>query len=90
MYIGYIEDIVITSLDEWSSMNEPIEFLKAMRKVAFKVITHIFVGSSAESILGTVEKYYTDLNYGLKAAAINIPGFAFHKALKVYIHVSSK
>ncbi|XVE57482.1 hypothetical protein DITRI_Ditri04bG0094300 [Diplodiscus trichospermus] len=82
MYIGYIEDIVIHSLDEWASMKEPIEFLKEMRKVAFKVITHIFVGSSAESILGTVEKYYTDLNYGLKSAAINIPGFAFHKALK--------
>ena len=83
MYIGYIEDIVINSLDEWSSMKEPIEFLKEMRKVAFKVITHIFVGSSAESILGSVEKHYTDLNYGLKSAAINIPGFAFYKALKV-------
>ncbi|XVF13575.1 hypothetical protein REPUB_Repub08aG0219100 [Reevesia pubescens] len=82
MYIGYIEDIVIHSLDEWSSMKEPIEFLKEMRKVAFKVITHIFVGSTAESILGSVEKHYTDLNYGLKSAAINIPGFAFYKALK--------
>ncbi|XP_017972617.1 PREDICTED: ent-kaurenoic acid oxidase 2 [Theobroma cacao] len=82
MYIGYIEDIVINSLDEWASMKEPIELLKEMRKVAFKVITHIFVGSSAESILGTVEKHYTDLNYGLKSAAINIPGFAFYKALK--------
>ncbi|XVF11002.1 hypothetical protein REPUB_Repub07fG0231800 [Reevesia pubescens] len=82
MYIGYIEDIVIHSLDEWSSMKEPIEFLKEMRNVAFKVITHIFVGSSAESIMGSVEKQYTDLNYGLKSAAINIPGFAFYKALK--------
>ncbi|XWS49599.1 hypothetical protein CRYUN_Cryun12cG0017000 [Craigia yunnanensis] len=82
MYIGYIEDIVINSLDEWSSMKEPIEFLKDTRKVAFKVITHIFVGSSAESIIGSVEKHYTDLNYGLKSAAINIPGFAFYKALK--------
>ncbi|XP_022738261.1 ent-kaurenoic acid oxidase 2-like [Durio zibethinus] len=82
MYIGYIEEIVINSLDEWASMKEPIEFLNEMRKVAFKVITHIFVGSSAESILASVEKHYTDLNYGLKSAAINIPGFAFYKALK--------
>ncbi|XVF52400.1 hypothetical protein PTKIN_Ptkin05aG0015300 [Pterospermum kingtungense] len=82
MYIGYIEDIVVTSLDEWSSMNEPIELLKEMRKVFLKAITHIFVGSSAESILGSVEKYSTNLNYGLKAAAINIPGFASPKALK--------
>lgn len=83
MYIEYIEDIVVHSLDEWASMKEPIEFLKEMRKVAFKVITHIFLGSSAESVLGTVEKHYTDLNFGLKSAAINIPGFAFYKALKV-------
>ncbi|KAL4279607.1 hypothetical protein GQ457_03G021500 [Hibiscus cannabinus] len=82
MYIQYIEDIVMQGLDEWASIKEPIELLKEMRKVAFKVITHIFVGSSAESILGSVEKHYADLNYGLKSAAINVPGFAFYKALK--------
>ncbi|XVE65259.1 hypothetical protein DITRI_Ditri07aG0166800 [Diplodiscus trichospermus] len=82
MYIGYIEDIMINSLDEWSGMEEPIELLNEIRKVTFKVITHIFVGSSAEQILGSVEKYYSDLNHGLKSAAINIPGFAFYKALK--------
>ncbi|XVE84037.1 hypothetical protein DITRI_Ditri16bG0136500 [Diplodiscus trichospermus] len=84
MYIGYSEDIVIHSLDEWASIKlEPIELLTEMRKAAFKVITHIFVGCSAESIVGTVEKHYTDLIRGLKSAAINIPGFAFHKALKL-------
>ena len=83
MYIGYTEEIVIDALDEWSSMNKPVEFLKAMRQVTLKVITNIFVGSSAESIIGSVEKHYPDFNYGLKSAAINIPGFAFHKALKV-------
>ncbi|KAE8731947.1 Beta-amyrin 11-oxidase [Hibiscus syriacus] len=82
MYIEYIEDTVMQALDEWTRMKEPIEWLKEMRKVAFKVITHIFVGSSAESILGSVEKHYTDLNYGLKSAAINVPGFAFYKALE--------
>ncbi|KAK8640006.1 hypothetical protein V6N13_138372 [Hibiscus sabdariffa] len=83
MYIGYIEEMVVNSLDEWSSMKEPIELLNEIRKLTFKVITHIFVGSRAESIMGSVEELYTDLNYGMKSTAINIPGFAFHKALKV-------
>lgn len=83
MYIEYIQDIVITSLDEWARNDNPIELLTEMRKIAFKVITHIFLGSDSDSILGSVEKYYTDILYGLKSSAINIPGFAFHGALKV-------
>lgn len=83
MYIEYIQDIVITSLDEWARRDKPIEFLTEIRKIAFKVINHIFLGSDSDSILESVEKYYTDLIYGLKSSAINIPGFAFHRALKV-------
>ncbi|XP_031259390.1 beta-amyrin 11-oxidase-like [Pistacia vera] len=82
MYIEYIQNIVITSLDKWARNDKPIEFLTEMRKIAFKVITHIFLGSDSDSILGSVEKYYTDILYGLKSSAINIPGFAFHRALK--------
>ncbi|TYJ23211.1 hypothetical protein E1A91_A08G175900v1 [Gossypium mustelinum] len=82
MYIGYIEEIVVNSLDEWSSMKEPIELLNELRQFTFKVITHIFLGFTAESVMGSVEKRYADLNYGMKSAAINIPGFAFYKALK--------
>ncbi|KAG4134794.1 hypothetical protein ERO13_D08G178900v2 [Gossypium hirsutum] len=82
MYIGYIEEIVVNSLDEWSSMKEPIELLNEIRQFTFKVITHIFLGSTAESVMGSVEKRYADLTYGMKSAAINIPGFAFYKALK--------
>ncbi|KAL4367809.1 hypothetical protein GQ457_05G031410 [Hibiscus cannabinus] len=32
-----------------------------------------------------LEREYTTLNYGIRAMAINIPGFAYHKALKVRI-----
>ncbi|MBA0796584.1 hypothetical protein Gohar_007344 [Gossypium harknessii] len=85
MYIGYIEEIVVNSLDEWSSMKEPIELLNEIRQFTFKVITHIFLGSTAESVMGSVEKRYADLAYGMKSAAINIPGFAFYKALKYHI-----
>ncbi|KAE8726755.1 Ent-kaurenoic acid oxidase 1 [Hibiscus syriacus] len=88
MYIGYIEEMVVKSLEEWSTMKEPIELLNEIRKFTFKVIAHIFVGSSAESIMGSVEELYTDLNHGMKSAAINFPCFAFHKALKVPIALS--
>jgi hypothetical protein len=30
-----------------------------------------------------LEKDYTTLNYGVRAMAINLPGFAYYKALKV-------
>lgn len=84
MYIGFIEDIAVEKLQELSSMNTPCEFLKEMRKVAFEVITTIFIASDCDHVdLGLVENLYTDLNRGMKSLAINLPGFAFHKALKV-------
>ncbi|XP_061345101.1 beta-amyrin 11-oxidase-like [Gastrolobium bilobum] len=83
MYIGLIEGIAVKLLDELSSMNMPCEFLTEMRKFAFAVITTIFVGSDYDHVdLGLVENLYTHLNRGMKSLAINLPGFAFHKALK--------
>lgn len=84
MYIDLIEGASAKVLDELSSMNEPREFLTELRKFAFEVITTIFVGSDADHVdLGLVENLYIDLNRGMKSLAINLPGFAFHKAHKV-------
>lgn len=90
MYIRHIEDIVVSALDEWASMDRPIELLSGTRKVAFKVITDIFLGSSSGSVLDLAEKLYVDVTHGLISAAINIPGFAFHKALKVMLYFNTK
>ncbi|TKY70722.1 Beta-amyrin 11-oxidase [Spatholobus suberectus] len=82
-YIGLIEGVAVKLLEELSSMNTPCEFLTEMRKFAFKVITTIFMGSDADHVdFGFVESLYTDLNRGLIVLAINLPGFAFYKALK--------
>lgn len=86
LYIGYIEKAVIESLDKWSKMGE-IEFLTQVRKLTFRVIMHIFLSSESENVMEALEKEYTALNYGVRAMAINIPGFAYHKALKVNIHI---
>ncbi|XWS62112.1 hypothetical protein CRYUN_Cryun07bG0183400 [Craigia yunnanensis] len=82
MYVGYIEDCVITSLDEWASMNRPVKFLLEIQAVLFKILTNIFLGSSAETLPESSWKYYCDLNDGLISMAINIPGFSFYKALR--------
>ncbi|XWS49598.1 hypothetical protein CRYUN_Cryun12cG0016900 [Craigia yunnanensis] len=82
-YIGSIEEIVITTLEEWTKTNQPIQFSTEMNKIAFKVIMTIFLGSgSDDSVIASMEKYYTYLFNGLFCTPVNIPGFAFHRALK--------
>ncbi|KAL8130411.1 hypothetical protein V2J09_019566 [Rumex salicifolius] len=80
-YIPYIEKLSKASLEKWSKMGE-FEFLTAVRKLTFQIIMHIFLSSESESVMEALEKHYTKLNYGVRAMAINIPGFAYHKALK--------
>ncbi|XP_057433231.1 ent-kaurenoic acid oxidase 1-like [Lotus japonicus] len=81
LYLTYIEENVISSLEKWSNMGE-IEFLTQMRKLTFKVIMHIFLSSESEPVMEALEKEFTELNHGLRAMRINIPGFAYHKAFK--------
>ncbi|XVF13584.1 hypothetical protein REPUB_Repub08aG0219900 [Reevesia pubescens] len=81
MHISYIEDIVISSLEEWANMNSPIEFLNELKKISFNVITKIFMGST-DSLSKSIIKYFADVFKGLDALPINFPGFTFHRALK--------
>ncbi|KAL4600295.1 hypothetical protein ACB092_11G188500 [Castanea dentata] len=81
MYTKYIEEIVTSSLDKWTTMGE-IEFLTELRKLTFRIIMYIFLSSESEPVMTALEREYTALNYGVRAMAINIPGFAYHKALK--------
>lgn len=82
LYLKYIEENVISSLEKWSNMGQ-IEFLTEIRKLTFKIIMHIFLSSESEPVMEALEKEYTTLNYGVRAMQINIPGFAYYKALKV-------
>lgn len=80
-YVGYIEEMVQTGLSKWSRMGE-IEFLTKLRKLTFQIIMYIFLSSESENIMEVLEKEYTTLNCGVRSMAINLPGFAFHKALQ--------
>ena len=90
MYIQHTEDIVIDSFDEWASMKQPFEFYTEIKKATFKIMTHIFMGSVNDSTLWTTHNLYADYRKGLMSMAINIPGFAFHKAFKVHFHYFRK
>ncbi|XP_059651715.1 ent-kaurenoic acid oxidase 2-like [Cornus florida] len=81
LYLQYIEDIVKAALEKWSTMGE-LEFLTELRKLTFRIIMYVFLSSESENVMETLEREYTALNYGVRAMAINIPGFAYHKALK--------
>ncbi|XP_004510263.1 beta-amyrin 11-oxidase-like [Cicer arietinum] len=82
IYIERLEDIVVNSLEELSSMKHPIEFLKEMKKVSFKAIVHVFMGCSNENIIKNIGSSLNDLYKGMFSIPINAPGFTFHKALK--------
>ena len=82
MYMQYIEEIVVSTLDKWANMGQ-IEFLTELRRLTFRIIMYIFLSSESEQVMDALEREYTTLNYGVRAMAINIPGFAYHKALKV-------
>lgn len=83
MYLERLEDIAINSLEELSSMKHPIELLKEMKKVSFKSIIHVFMGTSNQNIVKNIGSSFTDLSKGMYSIPINAPGFTFHKALKV-------
>lgn len=82
LYLTYIEKIAKSSLEKWSNMGE-IEFLTELRRYTFTIIMHIFLSTESESVLASLEKEYTSLNLGVRAMQINLPGFAYHKAIKV-------
>ncbi|KAK2406183.1 beta-amyrin 11-oxidase [Trifolium repens] len=82
VYLERLEDIVINSLEELSSMKHPIELLKEMKKVSFKSIVHVFMGSSNENIIKNIGSSFSDIYNGMFSIPLNAPGFTFHKALK--------
>ncbi|CAA7049544.1 unnamed protein product [Microthlaspi erraticum] len=81
VYIKFIEDAVVADLEKWSKMGE-IEFLTLVRKLTFKIIMYIFMSSESEHVMDVLEREYSNLNYGVRSMAINLPGFAYYKALK--------
>ncbi|XP_077234326.1 ent-kaurenoic acid oxidase 2-like [Tasmannia lanceolata] len=81
LYLKFIEEVVKSTLEKWAVMGE-IEFLTELRRLTFRIITYIFLSSEGNSVMEDLEREYTALNYGVRAMAINLPGFAYNRALK--------
>ncbi|KAK1286040.1 Ent-kaurenoic acid oxidase 2 [Acorus calamus] len=81
VYLKFIEEMVVSSLDKLSNAGE-IEFLTELRRLTFRIIMHIFMSTASDGIMEELERVYTNLNYGMRAMAINLPGFVYHRALK--------
>ena len=82
LYLTYIEENVKISLEKLAKMGQ-IEFLTELQWFTFKIIIHIFPSLENELTMMVLEREFTTLDYGVSAMAINIPGFAYHKALRV-------
>ncbi|PIA32696.1 hypothetical protein AQUCO_04400113v1 [Aquilegia coerulea] len=81
VYLEYIENQVVSTLEKWSNMGE-IEYLSQVRKLTFRIIMYVFLSEASEDLMVALEKEYSTLNYGVRAMQINVPGFAYYKALK--------
>nr|KYP36034.1 Ent-kaurenoic acid oxidase 2 [Cajanus cajan] len=85
LYLARIEEIVVDSLEELSSMKHPVEVFTELEKIPFKVITHVFLGSHNQPIVAKIKglfREFSDCN-PLFSIGVNLPGFTYHRALQV-------
>ncbi|OWM64113.1 hypothetical protein CDL15_Pgr018684 [Punica granatum] len=83
-YIDIVQEVITASLDEWASLDRPIEFFTEIKKAAFKVVMHVFLGSEEtdDAFAEKLSLLYTDVNQGLNALGLNFPGSSFYRARK--------
>nr|ADZ55288.1 ent-kaurene acid oxidase [Triticum aestivum] len=83
-YLAFIGHTVVTTLRGWSERGDDFEFLTELRRMTFRIIVQIFMGGADERTAAELESTYTELNYGMRAMAIDLPGFAYHKAIRAH------
>ncbi|XP_062233801.1 cytochrome P450 88A1-like [Phragmites australis] len=84
-YLPFIDCTVTSSLRAWSDASAAggeVEFLTELRRMTFQIIVQIFLGGADDATTRALERSYTELNYGMRAMAINLPGFAYRRALR--------
>ncbi|XP_016461031.2 ent-kaurenoic acid oxidase 1-like [Nicotiana tabacum] len=83
-YFDYINDLVKTTFEKYAATEEPFEFLTEMKKPTFEVFMRILTGGEvAKELFDAVFKKNNLLMSGDHSLPINIPGFAYNKALKI-------
>ncbi|KAG6556952.1 hypothetical protein Mapa_001368 [Marchantia paleacea] len=88
-YIPKVEELVKAKLTSWAALGQ-FQLVEKLQQFTFEVITYIFMsypgGPQAQELLHDFEL----MVHGLRAMAINIPGFAYHKSLKARKDVLKK
>jgi ent-kaurenoic acid hydroxylase len=81
-YIPRIEHLALLTLNKWAGEDQ-ITFLTELKQFTFNIIVDIMMSYKPGN--ADIEKMgapFTDFNLGIRALAINIPGFAYYKAMK--------
>ncbi|XP_038678556.1 beta-amyrin 11-oxidase-like [Tripterygium wilfordii] len=81
-YVELIEEVIMAKLDEWASTSKHLELLNEFKGATFKIITNIFFGPQGYDMFGSMRSLFSDLTAGLFTMGINVPGFAYNRALK--------
>ncbi|XP_060211506.1 beta-amyrin 11-oxidase-like isoform X1 [Lycium barbarum] len=82
-YFDHMNEVMKTSFEKWAAMEEPIKFLSEMKKPTFEVFMRILVGGEVDQeLFDAVFKENNCIISGVCSLPINIPGFAYNKAIK--------
>ncbi|MCD7457975.1 hypothetical protein HAX54_036722 [Datura stramonium] len=82
-YFKCIDEVVRTAFEKYAAKEEPIEFLSEMQKLAFKVFMRILTGGEVDKeLFDKIFKETTLLIGGTVSLPINIPGFAYNRAIQ--------
>ncbi|KAJ0985896.1 hypothetical protein J5N97_004252 [Dioscorea zingiberensis] len=75
------QPVFISALEEWASKRKIVAFDET-KAVTFRIICNALVSFKSMALLDKMESLYRGTMAGLRAMTINIPGTAFHHALK--------
>ncbi|KAK4364587.1 hypothetical protein RND71_015945 [Anisodus tanguticus] len=83
-YFDCINEIVKNSLEKFAAKEEPIYLFSEMKRPAFEVLMLILIGGYqvSQQFLGVVFEETALLIRGFHGMPINIPGFAYNRAMK--------
>lgn len=80
-HLAAAQPSLISALEDWASKGR-ISAYHETRVLTFRNICEVITSFKSKELLDTMEYLYTGLMGGIRAMTINIPGTAFHHALK--------
>ncbi|KAI5410482.1 hypothetical protein KIW84_055839 [Lathyrus oleraceus] len=76
-----VQPHIVTALRSWDDMGK-IKAKVETQKMSFESIAKLFLGKEPGDFLNSLDKLYQGVLPGVRAYPINVPGFAYHHALR--------